>query len=137
MGTTIGNSIKQQKQKLVQKLFDKSIRIMNKEINLKDYQDEYTHNENRSLLVRIKNLGDFGFVIENGQVRTICEGDTITTTAEMSMDEFILVATGEEEIATGWLQGSITFQGKNVFRDLEIFSRVSQKNKFLFRRMKE
>ena len=137
MGTTLGNNIKDKKRALVQKLFNRSVKVMNKEINLQDYQDEYAKNENRSLVVHIEDLGTYGFVIGGGQVRTLHEGDMMTTEMWMTMDEFILIATGEEDLMDAFWAGRVIVDGKNWFRDLGIFSRVSQKNKFLFRRMKE
>jgi len=124
------NPVVAEKRRLIKKIFEKMVDLINKEMNIEEFKDTYFPNEDRTLELNIKGIEDLdtGFVFRNGRVRTIKKlSDKPTVVVNMDEDTFIRLATKQETLGEAFFYSHMEMAGKEYMRDFKLFDRMFTK----------
>ncbi len=133
------NPITYEKRRLIKKIFEKMVVLINREMNIEEFKDTYFPNEDRTLELNIKGIEDLdtGFVFQDGHVRTIKKlMDLPTVTVSMDEDTFIRLATKQETLGEAFFNGHMEMEGKEYFRDFKLFDRMFTKYGYVLDKLK-
>jgi putative sterol carrier protein len=124
------NPVTIEKRRLIRKIFEKMVVLINREMNIEEFKDTYFPNEDRTLELNIKGIEDLdtGFVFRDGRVRTIKKlTDKPTVIVSMNEDTFIRLATKQETLGEAFFYSHMEMEGKDYFRDFKLFDRMFTK----------
>lgn len=124
------NPVTIEKRRLIKKIFEKMVVLINKEMNIEEFKETYFPDEDRTLELNIDGMEDIdtGFVFKNSTVRTIKKlSDRPTVKIAMDEDTFIRLATKQESLSEAFFYDHMKMEGDNYMRDFRLFDRMFKK----------
>ncbi len=116
--------IQSKKKKLLIRVFEESVKVINRMVDLDDFKSTYFPNEDRTLAMFIEGMEDLptGYTFEEGKVRMVDKfKDEPTVSLFMDEDTFLSIACQEITMEKAWFLRMLKMEGENYLRDFRIF----------------
>jgi len=126
------------KGELIEKLFERAIGVINKEVDLDKFKSEWFPNDNRVLWLNIKGMEGLntGWYVKDGRLHTVNKlKNKPTVTITITEEAFLAIAMGDISLSEAYMYNEIDFEGDEWARDYKIFRRMMEKYKYLLDRI--
>jgi len=124
------NAILEEKKKLIMKLWEKSIELINKDVDLGKFKREYFPDEDRTLWIELEGLEELntGYTVKNGRLVIIDKRiDKPTIKIKTTEDVLLSMALGKLTLMEAYMYDYLDVEGDNYMRDLAIFQQMLDK----------